>query len=197
MHWHQPHTWSEITRAGLETMLSDDAERSSWYVGDDRRTADRRARCDRGCRLRRFVEGVEQCLPKPHDPLHAIDKLARFDRLSIAERVAQLELTDEERAVLWAELEFSPMARSRRPERLWYPVARAVGLQPRAHAVHGQPRDARRRHRCSLQAIVNAAPLEVQLSTPVALVRRLGTGSRSSLATGRPSTQRPWSSRCR
>ena len=106
VHWHQPHTWSEITRAGLETVLSDDAERASWYVGDDRRSgtiAERDAIADVG--WRRFVEGVEQCLPNPHDPLYAIDELARFDRLSIAERVAQLDLTDEQHAVLWAELE--------------------------------------------------------------------------------------------
>ena len=61
VHWHQPHTWSEITRAGLATVLSDDAERASWYVGDERRTgtiAERDAIADVG--WRRFVEGVEQ-----------------------------------------------------------------------------------------------------------------------------------------
>ena len=60
MHWHQPHTWSEITRAGLATVLSEDAERASWYVGDERRTgtiAERDAIADVG--WRRFVEGVE------------------------------------------------------------------------------------------------------------------------------------------
>src|SRR5262249_20639675 len=35
VHWHQPHTWSEITRAGLRVTLSSDAERAGWYVGDE------------------------------------------------------------------------------------------------------------------------------------------------------------------
>ena len=53
----------------------------------------------------KFVEGVEEALPLPHDPLHAVDRLARFDRLSIAERIDELDLDEEERAVLSAELE--------------------------------------------------------------------------------------------
>ena len=126
-----------------------DAERASWYVGDERRSgtiAERDAIAEVG--WSRFVEGVEACLPNPHDPLYALDELARFDRLSIAERVAQLDLTDEERAVLWAELESLAHAPARgRRGGLGASLARAVGLQPRAHAVHGRPRDARRRHR--------------------------------------------------
>ena len=38
VHWHQPHTYAEITRAGLTVELSDDAERVGWYVGDERRS---------------------------------------------------------------------------------------------------------------------------------------------------------------
>ena len=67
------------------------------------RSAERDAIADRG--WRRFVEGVETALPSPHDPLLALDELARFDRLSIAERIDSLELSGEEREVLWAELE--------------------------------------------------------------------------------------------
>ena len=36
VHWHQPHTWSEITRAGLRVELSDDAERAHWWIGNER-----------------------------------------------------------------------------------------------------------------------------------------------------------------
>src|SRR5947209_16575988 len=38
VHWHQPHTYSEITRAGLEVELSGDPDVAAWYVGDERRT---------------------------------------------------------------------------------------------------------------------------------------------------------------
>jgi pseudooxynicotine oxidase len=106
VHWHQPHTWSEITRAGLEVSLSDDAEVAGWYVHGERRhgtIAERDAIAQRGWDL--FVDGVRTALPKPHDPLFAIDRLARFDRLSIAERLDRLELSGEEREVLTAELE--------------------------------------------------------------------------------------------
>ena len=37
VHWHQPHTWSEITRAGLSVELSEDAQRAHWWVGPERR----------------------------------------------------------------------------------------------------------------------------------------------------------------
>ena len=52
VHWHQPHTFSELTRAGLRVELSDDAQRAGWYVGDERLSGhDRGARRDRPARL--------------------------------------------------------------------------------------------------------------------------------------------------
>jgi monoamine oxidase len=106
VHWHQPHTWSEITRAGLRVTVSADAEVASWYVGEDRRSGSieqRDAIARRG--WDQFVDGVREALPAPHDPLRAISRLAAFDRQSIAERLHELALSDEERAVLSAELE--------------------------------------------------------------------------------------------
>ena len=106
VHWHQPHTFAEITRAGLGVVLSDDPDTAGWYVGSERRTgtiAERDAIANRG--WERFVEGVEESLPNPHDPLLAIDRLSRLDGMTIAERVAELDLDDETHDVLWAELE--------------------------------------------------------------------------------------------
>ncbi len=106
VHWHQPHTFSEITRAGLRLSIGEDTMRAGWYVDGQRRAAtldERDAIAKRG--WDRFVEGVDEALPMPHDPLYAIDKLTRFDRLTIAERLDQLELDEEERNVLVAELE--------------------------------------------------------------------------------------------
>jgi pseudooxynicotine oxidase len=106
VHWHQPHTWSELTRAGLEVVVGDDAEVAGWYVGGERRSATMPERDEIARRgWDRFVDGVQTALPKPHDPLSAIDELARFDRLTIAQRLDELDLTDEERDVLVAELE--------------------------------------------------------------------------------------------
>src|SRR5689334_19558979 len=38
VHWHQPHTWTEIVRAGLGVTIGDETEEAAWYVGEDRRT---------------------------------------------------------------------------------------------------------------------------------------------------------------
>ena len=106
VHWHQPHTWSEIMRAGLSVQLSEDADVAAWYVGDERHTgtaAERDAIAQRG--WDRFVDGVDEALPQPYAPLAAIDRLARFDRLTIDQRMDEIELDDEQRAVLAAELE--------------------------------------------------------------------------------------------
>jgi pseudooxynicotine oxidase len=106
VHWHQPHTWSEITRAGLEVSVSDGAQMAGWYVGAERRSGsieERDAIARRG--WDRFVDGVREALPVPHDPTRAIDELARFDRLTIADRLDEISLSEEERAVLTAELE--------------------------------------------------------------------------------------------
>jgi monoamine oxidase len=105
VHWHQPHVWSEITRAGLGVEIGDDAQISSWFAGDERREGpitERDAIAERG--WDRFVDGVLQALPLPHDPLYAQEKLARFDRQTIADRLGELDLDEEERDVLRAEL---------------------------------------------------------------------------------------------
>jgi len=173
VHWHQPHTWSEITRAGLRVELTDDAERSHWWVGDERRDgtiAERDAIAERG--WSRFVEGVRDALPNPHDPLLALDRLARFDRLTIAERLDELELDEEERAVLEAELESLASA----------PLEDAGAVSVlRWHALSGYSLALTQQTggRVTLAegtgsllgAIAAAAPVETRLDTPVAAVR--------------------------
>jgi len=106
VHWHQPHTWSEIVRAGLAVEIGEETEVAAWYVGEERRAgtiAERDAIAERGWNA--FVAGVEETLPLPHDPLARIDRLARLDGMSIADRIAELDLTEEEHDVLTAELE--------------------------------------------------------------------------------------------
>jgi pseudooxynicotine oxidase len=173
VHWHQPHTWAELTRAGLRVVLSDDAERAGWYVGGERREGtmeERDAIAERA--WNRFVDGVRDALPNPHDPLLALDRLARFDRLTIAERLAELDLDDEERDVLRAELESLAHA----------PLAEAGAVSVlRWHALSGfslaltQYTGGRVTTTAGtgslLAAIASAAPVEVRLEAPVAAVR--------------------------
>ncbi len=174
VHWHQPHTWSEISRAGLKVELSDDPQAAGWYVGQERRTgaiATRDELARRG--WDRFVDGVEAALPLPHDPLHAIDALARFDRQSIAGRLNELDLSEEERAILVAELESLAHA----------PVEQAGAVSVlRWHALSGyslaltQFTGGRvtlaQGTGALLQSIAGAAPCERRLGVAVSAVRQ-------------------------
>lgn len=178
VHWHQPHTWSEITRAGLKVALSDDPDIAAWYVGEERRTgaiAERDEIARRGWDA--FVEGVNEALPSPHEPLRALDRLVQFDRLSIADRLNALTLSDEERDVLTAELE--SLAHARLDD------AGAVSVL-RWHALSGYSLALTQYAggrvtlpdgtSALLRAIAGGASFETRLSTPVAAVRQVADG---------------------
>jgi hypothetical protein len=178
VHWHQPHVWAEITRAGLRAEVSEDVDVAAWFVGEERRSgtiAERDAIAARGWDL--FVEGVEEALPQPHDPLFAKNELARFDGQTIAERLDELDLTDEERAVLAAEVE--SVAHGRLDE------AGAVSIL-RWHALSGGSLALTQftggrvtvptGTRSILDAIASKAPFETRLETPVAAVTQQNGG---------------------
>jgi pseudooxynicotine oxidase len=178
VHWHQPHVWSEITRAGLAVELGEDAQVAGWFVGDERHPGtlpERDAIAERG--WNQFVDGVEDALPLPHDPLFASDRLARLDGQTITERMDELELDDEERDVLAAELE--SLAHGRLDE------AGAVSVL-RWHALSGgslaltQQTGGRITLRAGTQSLVQAiatgGEFETRLSTPVAAVTQQGGG---------------------
>jgi monoamine oxidase len=178
VHWHQPHVWAEITRAGLGVELGDDAQISSWFVGEERREgsiAERDAIAERG--WDQFVDGVLEALPLPHDPLLFGDELARFDAQTIVERIEDLELDEEEHDVLWAELE--SLAHGRLEE------ASAVAVL-RWHALSGgslaltQQTGGRITFLDGTQSLVQAiwkkAPYETRVSTPVAAVTQRDGG---------------------
>ncbi len=174
VHWHQPHTFSELTRAGLRVQSSDDAQRAGWYVGAQRRSAPIQERDEIARRgWDRFVDGVQAALPLPHDPLHALPELARFDRLTIAERVDELELAADEREVLSAELEslaHAPLTEAGAVSVLrWhalsgYSLALTQYTGGRVTIAGGTG--------ALLQAIASAAPFERRLGAPVAAVAR-------------------------
>jgi pseudooxynicotine oxidase len=192
VHWHQPHTWSEITRAGLTVELSDDPDTASWYVGDERRTgtlAERDAIAERG--WNRFVDGVDDALPNPHRPLHALDRLVPFDRLSIADRMAQLDLTEEERDVLTAELE--SLASGRLEDSGAVSVLRWHALSGGSLALTqytGGRVTLTDGTGALLDAIATGAPLDIRLSSPVASVRATATGVEVTTRDGAVETAR-------
>ena len=178
VHWHQPHVWAEITRAGLRVEVSEDADVAGWFVGEERRSgtiSERDAIAERG--WNQFVDGVEEALPQPHDPLFGADQLARFDGQTIAERLDELDLNDEERDVLAAELE--SVAHGRLDE------AGAVSIL-RWHALSGGSLALTQftggrvtlatGTRSLLEAIASGAAFETRLETPVAAVTQQDGG---------------------
>jgi monoamine oxidase len=186
VHWHQPHTWSEIVRAGLEVEIGEETEVAAWYVGEERRAgtiAERDAIAARGWDA--FVAGVEEMLPLPHDPLARVDRLARLDRMSIAERMDELDLTQEERDVLAAELESlasGPLSESGAVSVLrWhalsgYSLALTQYTGGRVTLVRGTG--------ALLAAIAGGATFETRLDAPVAAISQSETAVEVRLRDG-------------
>jgi len=123
------------------------------------------------------VDGVERSLPNPHDPTLAIAELARTDRLTIAQRVDELDLDEEHREVLWAELEslaHGPLDEAGAASVLrWhalsgYSLALTQYTGGRVTLTNGT--------RGLLEAIAGGAAYKTRLGTPVAAVRRRGDG---------------------
>jgi monoamine oxidase len=172
VHWHQPHVWSEITRAGLAVELGEDAQVAGWFVGDERHPGtlpERDAIAERG--WNQFVDGVENALPLPHDPLFASDRLARFDSQTITDRMDELELDDEERDVLAAELEslaHGPLDEAGAVNVLrWHALSGgslALTQQTGGRITFGDGTQS------LVQAIASEVAFETRLSTPVAAV---------------------------
>jgi monoamine oxidase len=168
VHWHQPHVWAEITRAGLGVELGEDAQISGWFAGDERRSGRSRSARDRRAGLGQ-VRRRRRGGPASYDPLFSAD--ADAGQQTIAERVAELDLDEEERDVLWAELE--SLAHGHLDD------AGAVAVL-RWHALSGgslaltQQTGGRitflEGTQSLVQAIATKAPYETRLSTPVASV---------------------------
>jgi monoamine oxidase len=106
VHWHQPHAWAELTRAGQGIGRSDSAELVTWAVDGERRSGPMDERHAIAVSAwDRFNEPAAAALPRPHDPLFALPALAPYDAQTIAQRISELGLGAEERDVLTAELE--------------------------------------------------------------------------------------------
>jgi pseudooxynicotine oxidase len=186
VHWHQPHVWSEVTRAGLAVEKGTDAQVSGWFVGDERRSGtlpERDAIAERG--WNQFVAEVEDCLPLPHDPLFARDRLARIDGQTIAERLDELDLDEEERDVLSAELEslaHGPLDEAGAVSVLrWHALS---GGSLRLTQETGGRITFRDGTRSLVEAIAGKAPFESRLATPVAALTRRDGGVEVSTRAG-------------
>ncbi|MBC3190390.1 FAD-dependent oxidoreductase [Pseudonocardia sp. C8] len=96
LHWTQPHVWAEIARYGLDITRGPRPETAYWLAADQVRTGtldEFMELIDPG--MRRVLDGTMQWIPRPHQPV-SNPELASVDGFSIAEKLAEAELSDEE-----------------------------------------------------------------------------------------------------
>jgi len=179
VHWHQPHAWAELTRAGQGIGKSDSPELYSWTVDGERRTGTGEQREELTLSgWDRFVEPARRALPRPHDPLFALDELAPIDAQTIVGRMDAIGLAGEERAVLTAELE--ALAHG-------YPDDAGAAAVLRWHALSGFTLELTQETggvftcgaagtRGLIDAIAAQAPFAQWLSTPVQSIARVADG---------------------
>jgi len=100
VHWHQPHVWAELTRYGIG-IREDDWHHDAALLG----SPPRRQPAEASFALLRelfvaYAGDSSALLPHPHDPLRHAAELAELDRLSMADRLDQMALSDEHRGLL-------------------------------------------------------------------------------------------------
>lgn len=101
VHWIQPHVWAEITRYGLDLIASPDLDTAYWRVGEEVITGSAEAMLDLlDAPMAAVLAESREVLPQPYDYFPLSDRLRTLDQVSIAEKLAELDLDSETRAVL-------------------------------------------------------------------------------------------------
>ena len=97
VHWLQPHVWTELTRYDIGIVPSPTPEKIAW-AGTDGVTwmsaDDFWDWLDPGQRA--FLEGVEEVFPLPYEAFHEEERVAALDSASMADRLKELDLSDED-----------------------------------------------------------------------------------------------------
>jgi monoamine oxidase len=96
VHWVQPFVWAEVVRYGLQVTQSPEPQQCAWLVDGERRigTPDE---------LWRLISDGRERFPRPYEP--RTSHVSDIDDLTIADRLAQLDLDAERKAVqdgMWA-----------------------------------------------------------------------------------------------
>ncbi|MFI0820828.1 flavin monoamine oxidase family protein [Streptomyces sp. NPDC021098] len=96
LHWTQPHSWSEVTRYGLEVTRGPRPEEAYWLAGDEVRKGslpEFMELIDPG--MRRLLAGTMGWIPRPDDPTRNA-RLASVDGRSLQDELDELRLGVEE-----------------------------------------------------------------------------------------------------
>lgn len=185
-HWFQPHVWTEIVAAGITPLAPPEAAAVHWTVNEEIRTgshAEREAINDAA--WAKFCADSRSILPLPHDPLAAANRIGRLDAMTIQERIDELDLTDDEHALLMVECEGLASGRAH--------DAGALAVV-RWHALSGHSLELTQETaggytlaegtRALLDPILDAAACELRLEAPVEAVEQDGDRVVVTLRTG-------------
>jgi len=106
VHWIQPHVWAEVTRYGLDLIASPNLDTAYWRVGEEVVTGSAEAMLDLlDAPMAAVLAETREVLPQPYDYFPLSDRIKALDQVSVAEKMAELDLDAEKRALLdgmWA-----------------------------------------------------------------------------------------------
>ncbi|MEM8591106.1 MAG: NAD(P)/FAD-dependent oxidoreductase [Pseudomonadota bacterium] len=180
VHWTQPHIFSEITRYGLtlierpyyaatnsmrKTRFLLDGEVRDGFTPDEARGI-AKAFAD-------FVAPAKETFPRPFHPLDT-NQAAKYDHLSSADRIAQMDLTPLERATLTRtaamQCNNTPTEGAYIEALRWFALANA---HDETYAASVSRFTLKEGTRHLLNAIANDARTDIMLNTPVTHVETL------------------------
>ena len=189
VHWFQPHVFAEMTRAGLTLAESSWARGTeyAWLLADGtRRTGDHARRLALATQSFGELERLSaRTLPRPHDPLFRRDELAKVDRLSIGEWLAELDVSEEARAIASGELcgvTHAPLEHAGLTAALrWWSLA---GWSSALIADAAGRFTIEQGTRALVEAIAGQAPFPLQLGVHVVRIEQDEDGARAIAADG-------------
>jgi len=180
VHWSQPNIWSEIIRYGLEADVVEAAIEPEWALVPTGSALQWRPFTEFAGRekalLERVFEQSRVALPRPYDPLFARETVAAFDKMSVRDRLNQLDLAPADDAHLSGlfgmESSNSPDDASFLTLMRWWACA-GHGYEAMQEAVYGY----KLAHGIAglLEAIIADGGAEVRLGTPVSRIESRST----------------------
>jgi monoamine oxidase len=100
VHWIQPHVWAELRRYGIGVVPSPTPVNAWWWDGTQRISGSPDALLDElDAPNRALLEDARSVFEQPFSPL-ASNRALELDSVSVATRIAQLDLTDSQRVLL-------------------------------------------------------------------------------------------------
>jgi monoamine oxidase len=100
VHWIQPHVWAELRRYGIDVVPSPTPVSAWWWDGGQRVSGSPDALLvELDAPNRALLEDARSVFDQPFSPL-ASSRAVELDTVSVATRIAQLDLTDTERVLL-------------------------------------------------------------------------------------------------